>query len=145
VQARLATMYRGRIEGCITHGFFDKLSIIWHREQDELLRKIQDAGLFRRPADGEKLLKPKVSLWKAKPGRGLRGTRRRSARFQYLIGGRIETAMAGQSAKRDASSYAGERRRPSNLARRARSFTSRRSGAELSGASRPTYTIRSEQ
>ncbi len=42
VQARIETMYLDKLDGRITQEFFDKQSDTWRREQDGLLRKIQD-------------------------------------------------------------------------------------------------------
>ena len=42
IQARTETMYMDKLDGRITQEFFDKQSANWRREQDGLLRKIQD-------------------------------------------------------------------------------------------------------
>jgi site-specific DNA recombinase len=42
VQARIDTMYLDKLDGRITQEFFDKQSAAFRREQDDLLRKIQD-------------------------------------------------------------------------------------------------------
>jgi DNA invertase Pin-like site-specific DNA recombinase len=42
IQARIETMYLDKLDERITQEFFDKHSAAWRREQDGLLRKIQD-------------------------------------------------------------------------------------------------------
>jgi hypothetical protein len=42
IQVRMETMYLDKLDGRITQEFFDKQSATWRREQDGLLRKIQD-------------------------------------------------------------------------------------------------------
>jgi site-specific DNA recombinase len=42
IQARIETMYLDKLDGRIAQEFFDKHSATWLREQNELLRKIQD-------------------------------------------------------------------------------------------------------
>jgi site-specific DNA recombinase len=42
IQARIETMYLDKLDGRITQEFFDKHSANWRREQNGLLRKIQD-------------------------------------------------------------------------------------------------------
>jgi len=41
-KARIETMYLDKLDGCITQEFFDKHSATWRREQDVLLREIQE-------------------------------------------------------------------------------------------------------
>ncbi len=42
IEVRIETMYMDKLDGRITQEFFDKHSATWRREQDGLLRKIQD-------------------------------------------------------------------------------------------------------
>jgi len=42
IKARIETMYLDKLDGRITREFFDRQSATWSREQDALLRKIQD-------------------------------------------------------------------------------------------------------
>ena len=42
IEARIETMYMDKLDGRITQDFFDKQAAMWHKEQDGLLRKIQD-------------------------------------------------------------------------------------------------------
>jgi len=42
IEARVGTMYMDKLDGRITPEFFDKQAAVWRREQDGLLRKIQD-------------------------------------------------------------------------------------------------------
>lgn len=42
IQARIETMYLDKLDGRIAQEFFDKQSATWRREQDALLRKIQE-------------------------------------------------------------------------------------------------------
>jgi len=42
IKARIETMYLDKLDGLITQEFYDKQSATWRREQDILLRKIQD-------------------------------------------------------------------------------------------------------
>ena len=42
IEARIETMYMDKLDGRITQDFFDKQAAMLRREQDSLLRKIQD-------------------------------------------------------------------------------------------------------
>jgi site-specific DNA recombinase len=42
IEARIETMYMDKLDGRITQEFFDKQAGIWRKEQDSVLRKIQD-------------------------------------------------------------------------------------------------------
>ena len=42
IESRIGTMYMDKLDGRITQEFFDKQAGVWRREQDGLLRKIQD-------------------------------------------------------------------------------------------------------
>lgn len=43
LKGRMETMYLDKLDGRITPEFFDERAAAWRREQDELLRKIQEA------------------------------------------------------------------------------------------------------
>ena len=42
IESRIGTMYMDKLDGRITQEFFDKQAAVWRREQNGLLRKIED-------------------------------------------------------------------------------------------------------
>lgn len=43
VKVRIETMYLDKLEGRVTQEFFDERAAAWRREQDAILRKVQEA------------------------------------------------------------------------------------------------------